>query len=367
MGRKIFSSGRGILLGVVAIGLVFGVLANVKAAPSGPYFQKKVIIFVVPFPAGGGTDVWGRMIARYLGQYIPGNPKIVIRNMPGAGTIIGGNTVWNSKRNGLTVLATSGGVVMENITRPKGIEFKLQEMYPMYSSPIGLVYFAKAGLAKEPKDVFTAKGLIFGHMPPTGGVSSGFVWAKELLEFPTEKMILAYSGSGDTRLAFLSGELNCTGDSTFGYNAAMKPYADRGEIVPIFQSGMMDENGNIVREPAAPNVPTAPELYEQVYGKKPSGPIWEIYKLVVGSRTYGKCIVLPPKTPPELLDIYREAVAKMVKDPKFLADAEKENPQAPHFFGKALAQVYPKGVSAPADVVEHMKKILWEKYKARLE
>lgn len=367
MREKGFSLGQGILLGVIAIGLVFGMLSNTNAASSGPYFQKKVITFVVPHSAGGGTDIWGRMVARSTGEYIPGKPDIVIRNMLGAGSIIGGNTVWNSKPNGLTVLVSSRGTVTENITRPEGIEFKLEEMYPLYSSPIGLVYFTKAGLIKEPKDIFTTKGLIFGHMPATSGVTSGFLWAKELLEFPTEKMILAYSGSGDARMAFLQGEVNCSGESTFGYNSALKSYVDRGQVVPIFQTGILDENGNVLREPAAPNVPTAPELYEQHYRKKPSGSVWEIYKLVVGSRTYGKCVLLPPKTPPELVDIYGEAVAKMVKDPRFLAEAEKENPKAPHFFGKALAKVYPKGVSASPQVVEAMRKILWEKYKAFLE
>ncbi len=130
MNRRLFSFGHGFLSIAIATSFLLGGLADVKAAQPGPSFQGKVITFVVPFTAGGGSDIWGRMVARHLGQYLPGKPNIVIRNMPGAGNLIGGNHVWNSKPNGLTCLISSGGLITSNITRPKGIEYRLEEMVP---------------------------------------------------------------------------------------------------------------------------------------------------------------------------------------------------------------------------------------------
>lgn len=138
--------------------------------------------------------------------------------------------------------------------------------------------------------------------------------------------------------------------------------AERGEVTPIYQSGIIDDNGAVVREQAAPEVPTVKELYKQIYGKNPSGPVWDVCKLLVGTRTFGKALLLPPKTPDEIVKINRNAVAKMVKDSKFLKESDKLNPGAPHFFGQELARLYPKGVSADPQTINYMKKVLNEKY-----
>lgn len=213
----------------------------------------------------------------------------------------------------------------------------------------------------------TAKGLIFGHNVPTDSIAAGFVWAKELIGFPVEKMVLAYAGSGPSRLAFLAGETNCTGESTLGYNTVIKPLVERGEVVPIFQQGIVDKQGNVVREPAAPPVPTVKELYQQVHGKEPSGIIWKVNYLIIGIRTFGKTVLMPKQTPAELVEVCRKAFIEMVRDPKFLEDAEKESPGAPHLTGEDLARVYPPGVVAPPDVIQFMRKFLTERYDVRFD
>jgi len=211
----------------------------------------------------------------------------------------------------------------------------------------------------------TAKGIIFGHINPVGGNGSSFVWSKELLDIQPEKMIWGYDGSSAARGAFLQGELNCMSESTIGYNTAVKPFVEKGEIVPVFQSGLLGDDGNIVREPAAPDIPTVPELYEQIHGKKTSGPVFEAYKLMVGGRVYGKSILLPKNTPQDIVDIFHQAVARMIKDPIFLKESEKMSPGAPHYFGKELIRNFPGGVSGPQEVVQFMKEVLSKKYGVR--
>jgi hypothetical protein len=236
-------------------------------------------------------------------------------------------------------------------------------MPPIYASSIGTVYFSRRGLMKEPKDIMTVKGLVFGHDAPTGGITSGFIWAKELLGFQTEKMIFGYSGSGAARLAFLSGEVNFSAESTLGYNTVMKSYVGKGEVVPVFQSGLLDAEGNVVKETSAPPIPTPVELYQQIYGKQASGPVLDAYKVVVGgSRTYAKTFVLPKGIPAEILSILHKAVAEMVKDPKYLDEYEKENSGSPHLLGATLIKGYPVGVSGPKEVIELIKKTYTERY-----
>lgn len=346
----------------VGLVLAFSGFLSAKAAAEIPYYKGKVITFVVPSSAGGGTDVSARLIAQHISKYITGKPRIVIRNMPAAGGVVGANHVWHARPNGRTCLVTAGKTAMENILRSKGTEFKLQEMYPVYSNSTGRIYYSKPGLINKPKDIMTAKGLIFGHGAATSGTTSGFIWAKELLGFEVEKMVLGYAGGSNARLAFISGEINLCGETTLGYYGSIKSYVERGEAVPVFQGGLLDSAGNLVRENAAPGVPTPAELYKEVYGKAPGGPVWEAYKLVVGSSTYNKTLLLPPNTPAEYVDIFRKAAAKMVKDPKFLEEAEKINPGSPHIVGGELVSGYAQGVSGPPKVIRFMKKLLTRKY-----
>lgn len=341
--------------------LLLGVLTEAQAAP---FFKGKVIKVVVPYAPGGGTDVFTRLVVTHLKRHIPGKPSMVVRNMPGGGSLIGGNYAWHQRPDGKTVLVTSGTSIATNIYRTPGIEYYLEKTHPLYSTPIGSLCYAWSDVGlKKPADIMKAKGdqLIFGHIGPTGGTGGFVAWAKALLNFEA-KMIWGYGGSGDARLAFYSRESTMGGEATNSFNATMLQYLKKGEIVPLVQSGIFDDDGNIVREPAAPDMPTAPELYEKHYGKKPSGPIWEAYKLIVGTRTYGKCFTLLPKTPAKVVKIYRKAVADMIKDPKFLKDSKRLTPGAPHYHGKGLARTFPSAVSGPPEIVNFMKKYYKDTY-----
>jgi len=357
MQKSILLSNRWIILSIVVFAFVLGVYSESHADLT---FQGKVITFIVPSSAGGGTDVFARFIARHIDKYIPGKPNIVVRNMVAAGGIASGNYVYKAKTNGRTALVSSAKSVTTGMLGPKGIEYELEKMIPIYASPIGNNYWAKSEIIKKPTDIMTAKGLIFGHSDILSGGPTSFIWPMRLIGFKVDKLITGFGGSGDARLAFLTGEINVCGGSTVDYNATMKPYVEKGEVVVIFQTGVYDEDGKIIRE--IPDVPTVPELYEQIHGKQPSGPDWEVYKLVVGQRTYGKTLLLPPNTPKEITKIYSDATAKMVKDPAFLKEAEKLIPGSPHLFGEKLIRSYPEGVGGDPKILDYMKKYYIENH-----
>ncbi|MDI7258755.1 MAG: hypothetical protein QME90_02415 [Thermodesulfobacteriota bacterium] len=327
-----------------------------------PYYEGKVITVWVPQGAGSGDDPWIRLLGTHLRRYIPGNPSIVIRNQPAAGGLVACNSAWASKPDGLTVLLLGGKTNLNNILRPKGIEYKLEEGYPILGEADGLVLYARPGMVKEPKDIMTAKGLIYGHSSPTSGPGSAFVWFKELLGFQTEKVIWGYKGSADAWFAFISGEINFSGGSTGSYNFITKPFAEKGEVVPILHGGLIGAKGDVVKEPAAPNVPTIKELYQQIFGKAPSGIAWDVCLLQIGLRTLGKGIVLPPQTPKHCVELLSKAAIEVTKDPKFVNEAEKLGPGVFRLVGEDLVTAFRLGVTARPEVVEYMKKVYLEKY-----
>ena len=154
MKRNIFSQGRGLLLMVIIVALLFGMLGEAKAAPN---LKGKVIVLVLPTSAGSGTDITARLISRYLGKYIPGNPAVVVRSLEGAAGLMGVNYVYAAKPNGLTILLTDGKANIQNLVRPKGIDFKLEEMIPIFVFAGGSVFYARPGVIKDPKDLLTGK------------------------------------------------------------------------------------------------------------------------------------------------------------------------------------------------------------------
>lgn len=347
---------------VPAIMVVFLVLGALTAAQAAPNFKGRVIKFIIPSGAGGGTDAFARMIQLSISKYIPGEPNIVLRNMPAAGGTVGANYAFNAKPDGRTVFICSGKNIVQNNIRPKGADFRLEEMYPIYSAPIGSVYYIKPGLVEKATDLVNDKGVIFGHEAATNSSVGTFIWTAELLGFKIQKWVLGYDSSNDSRLAFLSGELNSSGGSTIDYNNSMPAYVKKGEAMPIFQSGIIDEDGEVVREPAAPDVPSPRELYKEIHGKEPSGMTWEACKFIIGTRTYGKAMLLPPGTPEDIIRMYQEAAKKMIKDPTFLKYAAKLIPGAPHFVGEKFAKVYPKGVKADSKVIDYVQDYLTKKF-----
>jgi len=306
--------------------------------------------------------VVARNLARHLGKYIPGNPTIVVRNIPAGVTLVGGNFVWNAKPDGLTGLYIAGTSIMQNMLRPKGIEYYLGQMPAVYATPQGSVCISRPEIMKEPKDIMTTKGIIFGHNSPSGWSPSPFVWAHELFGFEVEKFVWGYGGSGPARAAWLSGEINTEMEGTATYRGASSAEVDAGRAVLIFQTGLLDAEGNVIRDPAAPDCPTVPELYEEINGKAPSGPNWEVYKLIAGLATYSKALLFPPGTPEDVLDILGQAAIDVVKDKDFLDMAERLTPGAPHFVGEAASKGFPIGITVSPETSQYMRDVLTEEY-----
>lgn len=363
MRRSIFSSGRGLLFIAIIVALLFGMVVEAKAAVS---FKGRVITLIVPQTAGGGTDSSGRLISRHLGKFMPGNPVIIVRNMPGGAAVIGVNYSYRSKPNGLTTVLTDGKANIQNLVRPQGTDFKLEEMIPVLVSATGTVFFARPGVIKDPKDLLTGKGAIAGLEDPSGGTGFSFACSKELLGITFEKEVWGYPGGGQRRLAYMAGEINLTGESSVGYKVSARPLVERGQAVPIFQSGILDEKGNVIKD--VPDIPTVPELYQQIHGKTPPpGLVWEMYKLMVAGRTFGKMLLLPPKTPVDIVNVFRKAAVDMVNSSEFRDESEKLEPGARYLVGEKLANSYLAGIAARPEVVEFTKKVQKEKYGVALE
>jgi hypothetical protein len=237
--------------------------------------------------------------------------------MPGGGSTIGTNYFYNStKPNGLSIHVSSTSTRNADVYNSEACKYDMSKMRTVFGVPGGRITYLAPGIVDRPEDIMQAQGIKFGHT--AGGVALTFIFAKELIGFPVDKVILAYTGSGPARAAFFGGEINACGDSIAGYLGTGTVQRAGTELMPFIQSGIHDAAGNLIRDPAAPDVMTGKELYEIVVGGEPSGMAWKAYNLTVAlGSSYDKLIHLHPDTPDNIVQAYVDACEKMWDDPAF--------------------------------------------------
>ncbi len=162
------------------------------------------------------------------------------------------NYVYSSaKPDGLTLLAGSAGTQIGQLVGMSAVHYDVLKMAVLVGMKVGLLFYTKTGIIDKPEDLLKAKGIVFGGTQ--GAVGYVFICANQVLNFlPTEKVVVAYSGSGDSFRAFLAG-VSMSGGSTPTYVENVLPYVKKGEVMPLFQTGLLDEKGNVVKDPSVPS------------------------------------------------------------------------------------------------------------------
>jgi len=134
--------------------------------------------------------------------------------------------------------------------------------------------------------------------------------------------VMGYPGKVDTRMALERGEVNLDGQTTPLYREGVMPLVKSGVAEPLFAQGLLDGD-KLVRDPAAPEIPTVAEVYEQIHGKAPAGPAWEAYKASVRAfGNGGKILMAHPNIPAAAMTALEQSAEAMAHDPEFLARAE---------------------------------------------
>lgn len=311
--------------------LVLLVSGSPRADSAETSFTKgKRIRLIIPFSPGGGTDVYGRVVARHLGRYIPGNPTVIVQNMPGAGGTIAFNFLHHSAKADGTILgvSSSGTLTRQQLGYP-GARYDLAKMPIISVAGFSIITYVGAHVgARSLGELLKLKLQRPLVRADTSRESStamrrSVVFEAILKDIPS-KQIFGYPGYSDVAAAVQRGEADISGMSPPGFNAMVRPLVKDGKVFVLYHSGLLDAQGNIVRDPAAADVPTFEEEYRKLFGKSPSGLAWEAFKsLVVSGGNFEKALFAPPATPKKRLEALRSAFAKMLQDPKYVADATR--------------------------------------------
>ena len=288
-----------------------------------PYYKGATVRFLINFSAGGPTDVFGRLIARYFPKHVTGNPAVVVQNMSGAGGIIGANYVYEiAKPDGLTIGVFSG-MYLPQILGGSGVRYDLNKM-PIIAgaAETSIVYIRTDTAVKSPMDILNpAKPIIVGGFTRENNKDLALRLAFDLLGVPY-RYVTGYAGVAELRIAAQRGEINVTSESLTGYNTGGASMVRDGTVVPYYEEGFRGPEGDTVRDSRS-ELPSFPEFFRKVKGSDPFGPLADAYKISGGSRTMLRFITMPPKTPNELLQVIKKAFSATFADPEFKAEAER--------------------------------------------
>jgi hypothetical protein len=262
--------------------------------------------------------------------------------MPGGMTLVCANYVYlEAKKDGLTLMVGSGTTSFQGLTGMKGLKANYDEMPLILTAPSAGIYYTRPDACQKLEDFpKVVNELVFGCPPVPYSQTVSFMLNKKLFGWETKKDVLAYNSAADSRRALIGGEVDINGESVIGYTHGVAPLVDKGEIVPLWQSGFLTPEGEIVRQGgSAAKVPTVKEFYEMVFKKEPSGPVWDaVLAYIAYARVINKPLYLPPDTE-EYATILREAAENMAKSAKFEQDAERMLAGAPLYTGAQAVRV----------------------------
>lgn len=322
---------------IAALALTAGALAMpVKAQPVD--FKGKTIEWIIPFGLGGGSDVMARFIAPYLSKYLPGNPTVVLVNVAGGGSTTGANRfAANAKPDGLMMLITSGSTQFPYLLGDPRVKYEYKDWRVVMAGPTGgVAYISSKFGVKSLKDLGKVKGqkLVYGSQ---GATSLDLVpmLGFRLLGLDVHH-VFGMKGRGLGRLAFERGEATIDYQTSSAYVKNSLPLVKAGTAVPLFSWGTTNEAGDLIRDPAFPDLPHIGEALEIVHGKKPSGPEWEAFQaFLIAGFPAQKMVFLPKGTPDNILAAYQDAVRKMFNDPDYKAKSDAALGGYPVLTGKA--------------------------------
>jgi tripartite-type tricarboxylate transporter receptor subunit TctC len=339
----------------IFLSLLFVLLGVTTAFPQAPYFQGKTITIVVGYLAGDGYDIWTRLLAAHMGKHIPGNPNMIAQNMPGAGSMIAANYIYNvAKPEGLTMGSIGPSLYLDQLIGKKEVQFdwaKFGWVGSTENTP-WLLFMKTDTPYKTIEDVRRAK------QPPkcsaTGSGTSGHFVPKLLDEALAAKftLVMGYRGGAEQDLAFERGEVVCRSISipTFFAREPFLTWRKSNLVRILMQTGRK-------RDPKMPDVPTIHELMNEY--KTPAS-TRALVTAILASGDLGRPFIVPPGVSAERLKILRDAFRKTMADPAFLADVKARRLEVDPDFGEDLEIIAKEAVSQPRDIVERMKKLLSE-------
>ena len=319
------------------------------ADPVEDFYRGRQLHLIVGTSAGGLYDTYARLMSRHMGKYIPGQPAIVVQNMPGASGLTAANFVANtSPRDGSVIAAVQSNVPTADALRMAGVRFRGADLSWVGSASaetyIGFV-MAKSPIQKL-DDSLTSE-IIFGG-PALGSASIDMaIVARKLFGFKL-RIVTGYPGGSESKLAMEKGELDGTFATGWGAVKTDQPDWIRNRTIRLLVQHGLTRNRDL---------PDVPLLLD--WAKTPEDR--QLLQILMARTAFAKPYFMPQDVPADRLAAMRRAFDRTVADPDFLADALRlrVEPEAP-MTGEQVAETVAQFAATPQAVVDRINAMFAE-------
>ncbi len=331
------------------------ILQTLNAWAQARFYEDKTIRIVDYGTAGGGSDLLARLVARHIPKHIPGNPKVLVQNMPGAAGAIATNYVYSvAKPDGLTVGLIASALYQAQLLGKPEVKFDWAKFaWIGTDQPNAISLFVRSDTGYQNlDDIRNASEPVVCADSAVG--SPNYAYVRLLMEVfgARFKQVLGYQGSGAMNLAIERSEAVCRSISITTLLSAepLKTWLKTGFIRVLAHSGRE-------RHSAFPDASTVWELAQKYQIAKEE---LEFIKVVMAAPEFGRPFVAPPGIPKDRLEILRESFLKTMKDPEFLAEAAKVGLEINPKSGAELERLAREVMGTSPHMVKRLEKLLEE-------
>ena len=334
------------LLRRLSVALAFVGLLAAPARAQEPFYANKTISIIVGFGAGGGYDLYARLLARFLGNHIPGKPNVIVQNMEGAGGVRAANHVYAiAAKDGTVIAGVNQGAAMFQLLGGKGAQYdpaKFQWLGSMANSNNTVYVWHKAGV-NTIEDAKVREVTMAG----SGVISDANIYPAILnaLVGTKFKVINGYAGTNESNLALERGEVDGRGGGAYSSLVSTRPQWLRDKQIRILTQIGFD------KEPDLPDVPLLLDLVKSEEDK-------QIASLVTLPVAIGYNYWLAPEVPAERMAILRKAFEDTMRDPEMIAEAKRQLFEIRPKKGEELQAMVQKAAQIPKPILQKTATIL---------
>jgi tripartite-type tricarboxylate transporter receptor subunit TctC len=336
---------RIILPAAIVSALLIGGISPSAADAIADFYRGKVVTLVIGY-GSGGFDLYARLLGRFIGHHIPGNPTIVAQNKPGAASRGAANWLYNvAPRDGTVIATLSQTTPADQALGEPGIQFDARRFNWIGNMVVvNNIMFVNASTGVATVNDATKKALVIGA---TGASSPSILYPQvsNNLLGTRFKIVSGYPGSGDVDLAMERHEVDGHGSTSWASVKSERPdWLSRHVINILFQVGPR-------READLPDTPLWSELARDDEQR-------QILEVLSSYIAVGRPFLTAPDVPPDRVKALRQAFDDTMKDPQFIAAAAKANMYLNQMSGEELQQIVDRIIAQPPAVIAKLRQVI---------
>jgi tripartite-type tricarboxylate transporter receptor subunit TctC len=309
------------------------------------FYAGKQITLIVGASAGGGYDTQARLVARHLGKHVPGNPTILVQNMPGAGSLTATNYIENAAAKDGSVLAlVMRSMLLIKNWSPASVRFDLGHLNWIGSinSEVAVAAAWHTAPHKTVKDLFEKELIVGGTTGVDPETTPRLFNALLGTKF---RIVNGYPGTTEIILAMERGEVQGIGDWSWSSMKAARPDWLRDRKITLLMQAALQ------KDPELPDLPSALDFVKNDADRK-------VMELYLTQKTVARPLIAPPDIPVERLAALRAGFIALAKDKEFIADAQNARLEVAPISGEAVDKVISQITSASPETAERLGKAI---------